>query len=59
MIFDINLETLFPEGLSDEAVSAIADVLMELAFQWESRNYAQISRFRKQQEIGFSEPLPF
>jgi hypothetical protein len=29
MIIDINIETLFPEGLSDEAISAINDVLAD------------------------------
>ncbi len=59
MILNIDIESLFPEGLSDETVSAIADVLMELALQWESKNYTQISRYRKQQEIDFSDSLPF
>lgn len=59
MILDIDIESLFPEGLSDETVSAIADVLMELALQWENKNYTQISSYRKQQEIEFSDPLPF
>ncbi len=59
MILNIDMESLFPEGLSDETVSAIADVLMELALQWESKNYTQISRYRKQQEIDFSDSLPF
>jgi hypothetical protein len=59
MILNIDIESLFPEGLSDETVSAIADLLMELALQWESKNYTQISRYRKQQEIDFSDSLPF
>ena len=59
MILDLDIESLFPEGLSDETVGAIADVLMELALQWESKNYTQISRYRKQQEIDFSDSLPF
>jgi len=33
MIIDIDSETLFPEGLSDEAVSAINDVLHEIAIK--------------------------
>lgn len=59
MILGLDIESLFPEGLSDETVSAIADVLMELALQWENKNYTQIIRYRKQQEIEFSDPLPF
>jgi len=30
MIIDIDIETLFPEGLSDEANSGISDVLAEM-----------------------------
>jgi hypothetical protein len=49
MIIDIDSETLFPEGLSDEAISAISDVLAEIAMQWESKHYLQLKRFREQQ----------
>ena len=57
MIIDIDIETLFPEGLSDEAISAINDVLSEIAMQWESKHYQQLKRFQKQQEINFCDPL--
>jgi hypothetical protein len=57
MIIDIDIETLFPEGLSDEAASAISDVLFEIAMQWESKHYHQLTRLRKQQEIDFYDPL--
>ena len=33
MMIDIDIDTLFPEGLSDEAVSAINDDLAEIAMQ--------------------------
>jgi hypothetical protein len=49
MIIDIDIETLFPEGLSDEAVSAINDVLSEIAMQWQSKHYHQLKRFHDQQ----------
>ena len=57
MIIDIDIETLFPEELSDEAISAISDVLAEIAMQWESKHYNQLKRFREQQHIDFCDPL--
>lgn len=57
MIIDIDIETLFPEGLSDEAISAVSDVLAEIAMQWESNHYNQLKRFRKQQQVDFCDPL--
>jgi hypothetical protein len=57
MIIDIDSETLFPEGLSDEAISAISDVLSEIALQWESKHYHQLKRFHVQQQIDFCDPL--
>ena len=56
MIIDIDIETLFPEGLSDEAISAISDVLAEIAMQWGSKHYYQLKRFC-QQQIDFCDPL--
>jgi len=57
MIIDIDIETLFPEGLSDETVSAINDVLYEIAMQWEGKHYHQLKRFHDQQQIDFCDPL--
>jgi len=57
MIIDIDSETLFPEGLSDDAVSAINDVLHEIAMQWESNHYHQLKRVHDQQQIDFCDPL--
>lgn len=57
MIIDIDMATLFPEGLSDEAISAVSDVLAEIAMQWESKHYHQLKRFREQQQIDFRDPL--
>jgi hypothetical protein len=57
MIIDIDIETLFPEGLSNEAVSAINDVLAEIAMQWESKHYHQLKRFHELQQIDFCDPL--
>ena len=51
MIIDIDIETLFPEGLSDEAISAIKDVLHEIAMQWESKHYHQLKRFRSNKRL--------
>jgi hypothetical protein len=57
MIIDIDSETLFPEGLSDEAISAVNDVLYEIVRQWESKHYHQLKRFHEQQQIDFCDPL--
>ena len=57
MIIDIDIETLFTEGLSDEAISAVSDVLYEIAMQWENKHYHQLKRYEKQQEIEFCDPL--
>ena len=57
MIIDIDSETLCPEGLSDQAISAINDVLYEIVMQWESKHYQQLKRFHEQQQIDFCNPL--
>ena len=57
MMIDIDIDTLFPEGLSDEAVSAINDVLAEIAMQWESQHAHQLKRFHAQQQIDCCDPL--
>jgi len=48
---NLDLDTLFPEGLSDETVYAIAEVLNELANQWESRYFQRIRRFQAKQQL--------
>lgn len=57
MIIDIDIETLFPDGLSDEAISAIADVLYEIAMQWENKHYHQLKRFDKARQVDLFDPL--
>ncbi|MEY4719338.1 MAG: hypothetical protein RL563_1956 [Pseudomonadota bacterium] len=57
MIIDFDIETLFPEGLSDEAISAITDVLYELVMQWESKHYHQLKRFDKARQVDLIDPL--
>ena len=57
MIIDIDIEALFPEGLSDEAISAIADVFYEIAVQWENRHYPQLKRFHRAQQMDLFEQL--
>lgn len=38
----LDLDALFPEGLSDETVTAVAQLLNELANQWESRYFHRL-----------------
>jgi hypothetical protein len=52
----IDLDTLFPEGLSDETVSAIAELLNDLAMQWESRYFHRIRAYQARQQIDLFEP---
>ena len=56
MIIDIDIETLFPEGLSDETISAMTDVLYEFVMQWESQHYHQLKRFHQAQQIDLFDP---
>jgi hypothetical protein len=47
----IDLDTLFPEGLSDETVSTVAEVLNDLAMQWESRYFHRIRTYQARQQL--------
>jgi hypothetical protein len=53
---NIDLETLFPEGLSDETVSAIAELLNDLAMQWESRYFHRIRGYQAKQQTDLFDP---
>ena len=52
----IDLETLFPEGLSDETVCAIAELLNDLAMQWESRFFHRIRSHQARQQLDLFDP---
>jgi hypothetical protein len=52
----IDLETLFPEDLSDEAVGAIAALLNDLAMQWESRYFHRIRDYQARQQLDLFDP---
>jgi hypothetical protein len=43
-------DPLFPDGLSDEAATALCDFLFELAAAADSRFLAQILRYRRQHQ---------
>lgn len=47
---NLDLETLFPEGLSDDTVCAVAELLNELANQWESRYFHRIRAYQARQQ---------
>lgn len=53
----IDYETLFPEGISDEAANAVCDLLYEIAGQWENHFYHQIKQYQKQHEVDNRDPL--
>ena len=56
MIIEIDTETLFPDGLSDEAINAINAVLLEIAIQWKNKHYHQLNRYYKGQQIDLFDP---
>ena len=55
----IDLETLFPNGVSDETVSAISEVLNEIAQQWESAYFHRLRDYAQQQADLFDSHLPW
>jgi hypothetical protein len=52
----LDLETLFPDGLSDETVSAVAELLNDLAMQWESRYFHRIRSYQARQQTDLFDP---
>lgn len=52
----IDLDTLFPEGLSDETVSAVAELLNDIAQQWESRYFQRIRGYQTRQQADLFDP---
>ncbi len=47
----IDFDALFPEGLSDETVCAVAKLLNELANQWESRYFHRIRAYQAHAQL--------
>jgi len=47
----LDLDALFPEGLSDETITAVAEVLNELANQWESHYFQRIRAYQAQPQL--------
>jgi len=47
----LDLDTLFPEGLSDQTVAAVAELLNELANQWESHYFHRIRHYQASQQL--------
>jgi len=52
----IDLDTLLPEELSDETVSAVAELLNDIAQQWESRYFHRIRRYQARQQADLFDP---
>jgi hypothetical protein len=47
----LDLDTLFPEGLSDETVAAVAELLNDLAMQWESRHFHRLRSYQARPQL--------
>lgn len=48
---NLDLDALFPEGLSDETVCAVAELLNELANRWENRYFHRIRAYQAKQQL--------
>ena len=48
----LDLDTLFPEGLSDETIVAVAELLNDLAMQWESRYFHRLRSYPARQQAN-------
>jgi len=47
----LDLDTRFPEGLSDDTVCAVAELLNELANQWESHYFHRLRAYQARQQL--------
>jgi len=52
----IDFESLFPEGLSDETVSAVAALLNDSAQQWENHYFHRIRGNQTRQQADLFDP---
>lgn len=53
----LDLDRLFPEGLSDETVIAVSELLNELANHWESRYFQRIRAYQAQAQSDLFDPM--
>jgi hypothetical protein len=53
----LDLDSLFPEGLSDETVTAVAELLNELVNQWESRYFKRIRAHQANQQVDLFDAM--
>ena len=53
----LDLDRLFPEGLSDETVAAVAELLNELANHWESRYFHRIRADQARAQSDLFDPM--
>ena len=42
---NVDLESLFPDGISDEAAKVVSDFLWQLISDWDGRYFLQLSRY--------------
>jgi hypothetical protein len=52
----LDLDALFPEGLSDETIMAVAELLNELANQWENRYFHRIRAYQAPPQLDLFDP---
>lgn len=53
----LDLDSLFPERLSDETVIAVSELLNELANHWESHYFHRIRAYQAQAPSDLFDPM--
>jgi len=56
---NIDFDTLFPDGITDETAAAIGDLLNEFLFAWEGTYFAQLRRHHARQLDLFDPVAPW
>jgi len=56
---NINFDTVFPDGISDDTAEAIRDLLNELLFAWEGTYFAHLRRHHARQLDLFDPEAPW
>jgi hypothetical protein len=56
---NIDFDTLFPDGITDETAAAIGDLLHEFLFAWEGTYFAQLRRHPTRQLDLFDPEAPW
>ncbi len=53
---NVDFDTLFPDGISDETAAAIRDLLNEILFAWESTYLVHLQRHHRARQRKLYDP---